>query len=259
MAFTPSQTVDDFLALLGDESADAIELADGTYHLPYVAIDIDRTRPVVVRPASGATVIFSGAHTGFDPQFGFGFNGKAGNITMQGLIFDGFTLGKQGIVQAFDAHNITLNDMIVRNSRANGTFAQPYHAWAIYLTSTPDVVPTDFTANRWTIEGTARAMGALLVYGGSRITAVGWSVSNVYYAVYATSRRGPLTDLVLDDWTISNTGGPAWGYDNVAVAIENTTGTISSIRATSSGFLLNMGAPKIADGGGNSIGVPPPP
>jgi hypothetical protein len=252
VSFTPSQSVDTFLTLLGDESADAIELTDGTYHLPYVAIDIDRTRPIVVRPAAGATVVMSGAHTGFDPQFGFGFSGKAGNITMQGLVFDGFILGQQGIIQALDCHDITLNDMVVRNSRADGTYAKPYHAWAIYLTATQTVVPTNFTANRWTIEGSARGMSALQVYGGSHVTAIGWSVSNVFYAVYASSSRGPLTNLVLDDWTISDTGGPTWGVANVSVAIENASGQFSNMHATASGGLLNMGVLKMVDGGGNS-------
>lgn len=50
---------------------------------------------------------------------------------MTGLIFDGFVLGQHGIIQACDIHDITLNDMVVRTSRANGMTAQPYHSWAM--------------------------------------------------------------------------------------------------------------------------------
>ena len=245
VSFTPSQTSSAFLTLLADESIDVIEMAAGTYHLPYMVINIDRTRSVVVQPAAGATVILSGSTIGPDPQFGFGFSGTAGNITMQDLIFDGFILGQQGIIQAFNCHDISLNDMVVRNSRSNG-IAPPDSSLAIYLTSTPTVFSTNFTANRWTIEASAGQMGALQVYGGSHVTAIGWVVSNACYAVYASgSERGPLTDLILDDWTISNTGAPAWGYDNVSVAVENASGNISNMHATTSGVLANVGSPKL--------------
>ena len=190
VSFSPSQTAATFLALLGDESNDVIELS-GTYHLPYTVINIDRKRPVVVRPAAGATVIFSGANIGSDPQFQFGDGGMAGNITMQGFTFDGYLLGQQGIVQARQVHDITLNDMVIRNSRANGTTGQPIQAWALYLSSNATTHATNFTANRWTVDGSNHQMGALQVYGGSHITATGWSVSNAYYAVYASSSRGP--------------------------------------------------------------------
>jgi hypothetical protein len=240
------------LALLGDESIDVIEL-NGTYHLPYMVINIDRTRPVLVRPSAGATVVLSGANIGSDPQFELGDGGTAGGITMQGLIFDGFVLGQQGIVQARDVHDITLNDMLVRNSRANGTTAQPYHSWAVYLSSNATARPTNFTANRWTIDGSARGISALQVYGGSHITATGWSVTNAYFAVYASSSRGPLTDFVLDGWTIYGTGGSTWGSPNVSIAIENSSGVFSNVRATNSGILKNVGTPTMTDGGGNSV------
>jgi len=251
-SFTTRDTKSTFLTLLADESVDVIEMATGTYHLPYMVINIDRTRPVMVRPAANATVVLSGAGNGFDPEFGFGFGGTAGNITMQDLIFDGFMLGQQGIIQAFNCHDISLNDMVVRNSRSNG-IVPPDSSWAIYITSTPTVFSTNFTANRWTIEATARQMGALQVYGGSHVTAIGWVVSNAYYAVYASgSERGPLTDLILDDWTISNTGAPAWGTLNASVYMENASGRFSNMHATVSGVLANVGSPKLIDGGGSS-------
>ncbi len=217
-------------------------------------IDIDRTRPVVVRPAAGATVVLSGANVGPRAQFEFGCHGVAGNITMQGLVFDGFILGQQGIIYALNCHDITLNDMVVRNSRANGTIAKPYHAWAIYLSSTSTVHSTNFTANRWTVNGSARGMSALQVYGGSHITATGWSVTNACLAVYASGSREALTDLVLDGWTISDTGAMGWGTVNgVSVYINNASGRFSNMHVMASGVLINVGTPKLIDDGGNSL------
>ena len=252
VSFTPSQTSSAFLTLLRDESVDVIEL-NGTYDLPYTIINIDRTRPVVVRPAAGATVVMSGANNGTAPQFWFGLDGRAGNITMQGLIFDGFILGQQGIIQARDCHDITLNDMVVRNSRCNGTIAKPYHSWAIYLDSTLTLHATNFTANRWTIEDSARQMSALQVYGGDYVTASGWVVNGAYLAVYASSDRGPLTNFILDDWTIHDTGGSGWAQSNLSVVFQQSSGRFSNMRATDSGALFNQGTPMLADGGGNSL------
>ena len=253
VAFRPSQSVATFLALLGNESIDVIEL-NGTYHFPCINIDIDRTRPVVVRPAEGATVVLSGANIGPRAQFEFGCHNVAGNITMQGLIFDGFILGQQGIIYALDCHDITLNDMVVCNSRADGTTAKPYQAWAIYLSSTSISHSTNFTANRWTVDGSAHGMSALQVYGGSHITANGWSVTNTCLAVYASGIRGPLTDFILDNWTISDTGALGWGTVNgVSVYISNASGRVSNMHTAASGILVNMGNPKMTDGGGNSL------
>jgi len=246
-SFTTRDTTSTFLTLLGNKFVDVIEMAGGTYHLPCINIDIERTRPVVVRPAAGATVVFSGAHLGGSGQFKIGDHGTAGNITMQGLIFDGYTLGKIGIFHIFNAHDITLNDMVVRNSRANGTSALPYHSWAVYITSTSAVIPTNISVNRWTVDGSARGMSALQVYGGSHITATGWSVANVYYAVYACSDRGPLTNFILDGWTVTNAGSSSTSlYFNAA------SGRYSNIHTTGSGVLVNLGTPKLTDGGGNS-------
>lgn len=253
VSFTTADPSSTFKTLLADETVDVVEMAAGTYHLPYMVINIDRPRPVLVRPAVGATVILSGSQIGTDPQFGFGLGGTAGNIAMQGMVFDGFILGQQGIIQALDTHDITLNDMVVRNSRCNGTTAQPYHSWAIYLSSTSTLHSTNFTANRWTVDGSSRQMGALQVYGGSHIAATGWSVANAYYAIYASSARGPLTDFVLDGWTVSNTGAPAWGTSNVSLAVENSSGTYSNMHATTSGVLLNVGSPRLTNAGGNSL------
>jgi hypothetical protein len=77
-------------------------------------------------------------------------------------------------------------------------------------------------------------------------------VSHAYYAVYVSGDE-PLTNFVLDDWTISDTGGPAWGGANVSVALQDASGRFSNMQATTSGVLLNVGSPKMTDGGGNSI------
>ncbi len=252
VSFLPGQTSSTFLTLLRDESVDVIEL-NGTYHLPYTVIDIDRARPVTVQPATGATVIFSGTSNGADPQFWFGLNGRAGNITMRGFIFDGFVLGQQGIIQARNCHDIVLNDMVVQNSRSNGTWSKPWHAWAIYLDAASTGAPSDFTANGWKIDGSGQQMSGLQICGGSHITATGWTVSNVCFAVYAAGIQHPLTGLTLDTWIISDSGAVTWTSPSVSVYMEDASGTFSNIQTRKAGILFNYGKTRMTDGGGNRV------
>jgi hypothetical protein len=237
------------MALLSDMTVDVVEMAGGTYHWPYTIINIDRSRPIVVRPATGATVVFSGSNVGGDPQFSFGFGGTAGNITLSGVTFDGYVLASQGIVQILDAHDLTLSDIHVTNSRTNGTTGSPYRSWAAYLGQYGNPVrPQRITLDRWTVVATGRQMSALQVYGGDAIHASGWNVQSAYYAIYASGSNPAITDFHLDGWTITDTGGPAWGDPNVAVAMEDAAGIYSNMTLTGSGTIKNVGVPSMVAG-----------
>ncbi len=115
--FTTSGTLAQLLALIADEGVDVIEFANGTYNLAQILIDVDRTHPLTMRPASGATVTFSpGAASG--NQFAFGTSSRAGNITMTGFVFDGYSINDTGIIGVGNSHDITVNNMTVRNCTA---------------------------------------------------------------------------------------------------------------------------------------------
>lgn len=249
--FTPDQTAATLLALLADETIDVIEMATGTYHLKCMYININRTRPIVVRPATGATVVFSSADAYQAGQFHFGRDGSASNITMEGFTFDGYTLAQAAIIWVGNAHDITLNNMVVRNSHCNGTTAQPYHSWALYLSRDAGVTSSNITANNWTVDGSTRTMSALTMGGQSHVTATGWSVSHAYWAAYVANGYGITTDVILSDWTIVDTGNT--GYEiSQAIYIGNASGIISNMHLTKSGILYNVGTPKLIDGGGNT-------
>jgi uncharacterized repeat protein (TIGR02543 family) len=194
-----------------------------------------------------------------DGQFYFGNSGgTAGNITMEGFTFDGYTLGQVGIIWVGNAHDLTLNNMVVRNSRCNGTTAQPYHSWALYLSYDAGIHPSNITADNWTVDGSVRQMSAFTMNGGSHASATGWFVSSAYYAVYASGNWGPLTEFVLDDWRVRDSGATTWEGKYVSVYFEDASGQFSNMHATNSGVLLNMGMPQMTDGGSNSIDTLPP-
>jgi hypothetical protein len=111
VTYSPGMTSSQLLSTLQDNTVDTVILQGGTYRPGSMRVNINRTRPIVVRPADGAQVTWTGNST---IQFGLG--GSASNIELDGLIFDGYSLGDTGIVWVGNAHDITLNDMTVRNS-----------------------------------------------------------------------------------------------------------------------------------------------
>lgn len=154
MTFGPTGTQAQFLALMKDMTVDVIEMGAGTYHFAgQMMINIDRSsRPLTVRPATGATVIFKGDGSGADwGQFYFGRGGQAAYITMQGFIFDGYTLAGTAVVWVGNAHHITLNNMTVRNTTAAA--GRQIYIWALYLSYDAGVSAQNITADNWTVLG----------------------------------------------------------------------------------------------------------
>ena len=160
--FTPTGTSAEFVALLTDNTVDVIQLS-GTYNLPYAVVNINRTRPVTVKgPAT-----FSGAAASPNPQWSFGFGGRAGSINFANITFDGYVLGAQGIIQILDAHDMALTDVTVRNCRTNGTTGSPFKSMGgLPRASGNPVHPVNITLDRWNVAVGGRQMSALQVYGG---------------------------------------------------------------------------------------------
>jgi hypothetical protein len=251
VSFGTSGSGSQFLALLRDETVDAIELA-GTYRLPYMVVNVNRTRPIEVRPAAGATVVFSGANVGPDPQFSFGFGGRTSNMTFTGITFDGFVLGQQGVIQTLDVRSMTFRNITVRNSRSNGSTARPYHSWAAYIAANASYHASDLTLDHWQVIASGRSMSAVSIDGGDHISVTNWTVRHAYFAIHVSPENTSISSLLLDTATIDDSGGPSWGYADVSVPMENAAGTFRDLHATNSGVLLNLGSPRMTSGGGNS-------
>ena len=119
---TPSVSAAQFVAAVQDNTTDVIELAGGTYRPGVIRLNVDRTRPVIIRPAARATAVFSGV--GSQSAFWLGFGGVAGEITFDGLVFDGFTIGTTGLFDLGHAHDITMNNIVVRNVTGPVAYSQ---------------------------------------------------------------------------------------------------------------------------------------
>jgi hypothetical protein len=245
VAFGPTGTAAQFLALMNDMTVDVLEMQAGTYHFAgQLVINIDRSsRPLTIRPAAGATVIFKGDQPGADwGQFYFGDSGgQAAYITMQGFIFDGYTLAGTAVVWVGNAHHITLNNMTVRNTTAAA--GRQIYIWALYISYDNGVAAQNITADNWTVlgDGTFSAYQVGQPVLSQHIYASGWTVSHCAFAIYVYNLA---SDLRIDSWTISDT---TWNGASVHFGDQNT-GTFSTIHATNSGGLVR-GA--MTDGGGN--------
>jgi hypothetical protein len=241
VSFGPTVTASRLLASIADNTIDVIELAGGMYTPGPVTINVARTRPLLIRPAKGATVVFAKGST---TAFAFGFaGGVAGNITMQGFIFDDYHIGATGIIWIGNAHDITLNSMTVRNSTGLGGTS-----WALYLSTDNGTGPSNIVANDWLVDGGGRTLGALQSYHNPNargVTALRWKVSNCAYTIYAHSDA---TGLDIEDWTADSCGLTTYAF--LSVILQDVGGIIKNVHSTNSGAAA-IGAPMV-DGGGNT-------
>ncbi len=240
MRLSPTATAAQFLAAIAEPSTDVLELAAGTYRPGIIYLNVDRSRPLTIRPAAGATVVFAG---GTRPAFYMGLGGVAGRITLSNIVFDGFAMGPDGIVWLGNCHDITLTGITVRNSVGTAGFS-----WALYVSTDGGSGPRNVTADNWTVDGGGRTLGGLAIGhtpAAQGVTARHWTVRNASYAIYSAT---PATGVHIDDWTIDSSGLTTFDY--LSVVFEQTAGDIRNVRATNSGKPEIL-APMV-DAGGNS-------
>lgn len=252
-AFPATGTQAQFLAALADPTIDVLELAPGTYHFAETVINIDRTdRPLIVRPAANARVIFAGDAAG-GGQFYFGLGGVAAYLAFEfgGVTFDGYTLGDTGLVWMGNANHITFDGPTIQNVTSTGS--GPIYSWALYLSVDAGVSPSFVAVDDWTVIGASHDFSALQAGHppsvAANIDARRWNVSGVAYSVYA---YGTVTDLILDDWTITNSVVADRPY--TVYFGSGVSGTYTNMHAAGSGGIESTG--KMTDGGGNSLSLP---
>ena len=242
----PNASAAQIEAVIKDTSIDTLELLPGTYTPGrQVYVNVDRSRHLLIHPKTPGTVVFKGGgrpafYIGLGGEAGWSASARGGNVTIDGLIFDGYHMGPDGIIWTGNAHDITLTHITVRNSTG-----QSDKSWALYVSTSGGRGTTNLVANYWTVDGGNRTLGAMQTYhnpNGHGIVLHHWTVKNAGYAIYAQSDA---TGLDIADWTISSSG-----YDGLSVVIRNVSGVIKNVHAT------NSDGPSIqrpmVDGGGNS-------
>jgi len=245
---TPAQ----FLALMKDMSIDVIEMAAGTYFGWHLFFDVDRTaRPLTVRPAAGATVIFddSGGETS-DGLFYPGWSSYTSNITFQGPFqVTNYVIGQTGLVSTAWVANLTFNRFVVKGTTAPTTNGQT--AWAVYVSSDGTHRGSNLTFNDWNVDNSqsGHKVSGLQIYHTPQavgISALRWTVTGGFWGIVG---RGDATAVVIDGWTIGNTVYP---FDSDSgESGRGPAGTVSNMTSTGSANAPIITSPMV-DGGGNS-------
>jgi hypothetical protein len=254
VSFGPGGSADDFVRLMADMTVDVIEIQAGTYTGWHIggsgqpAFTVLRTRPLVIRPAPSATVIFDGG--GVPSGDGWFYAGRwttqafpVGGFTFEGpFIIQNYALGQQGLVSTYWAQHVAFNGFQTR-----GITGQPggSTSWQVYVSSDGSHRGEDLTFNDWTVAATPSGnVSGFQTYHNPQavgVRAYRWSITAPHIAILSW---GDAREVDIQDWTISGCGYPV-STDGVAqgVLLGNT--------ASSCAYGPIIKAPFV-DGGGNT-------
>ena len=257
--FGPSGTQAQFTALLADMSVDVIEIAAGTYtgwHIggssqPIFAIS-RAARPLLIRPAPGAAVVWDGAGTAGDGWFYAGDWHTGGSTITDYITFDptgtggsftlqNYALGQSGLVSTFWTDHVAFNGFRVRNVTGIGQTS-----WAVYVSTDGTHRGSNLTFNNWDVAvPPGRSISGFQAYHATSglpvgITLKGWTIDGAWVAMLAW---GDVSGVDVENWTITNCG---YAVDTDGIA----AGILKNNTASGSTYAPIIKAPFI-DGGGN--------
>lgn len=250
-----ANTQEAFLALVADMAIDVIEMAAGTYSGWHdLAVNVDRTsRPLLVRPAAGAAVIWDGNAGSGDGLFYPGWSSKCAYITFDpagtggSFTIQNFALTQTGLISTAYVDHFAANGFRVVNCTAPTTNGQT--AWAVYVATDGTHRGNAQTFNDWTFDtGSDGKVNGLQLYHAPQatgVTALRWKVNqNVSTRCrWGFVGRHDATGVVIDGWQIAHTVYP---FDS-----QGPAGTVSHMTSTDSTNPPIIDSP-MTDGGGNS-------
>lgn len=264
-----SNTKAQFLTKVADMTIDVIELTSGTYTWQDVHVDTDRTaRPLTIRPALGATCNFVGPATTTGIVFSFGHVSFARHITMDGrpggtgdgsgFIFKDMDIPQAGVIECRGATDCTFKYLTFQNlSRdlSGGATPAAYKSWCFYISGAGAGNCDDIIVdNCW-----FKAPAVYRDYSGIQVASSGShgtvTISNVREMTnyhYAFAADVPITNLVLENWVMTDCGRTANASSIRILSGTDVDGSYTNIDATLSEPFVNAGIGTMTDGGGNS-------
>lgn len=252
-----------FLTLMADMTIDVIEMAAGTYVHWNLWFNIDRTsRPLLIRPAAGAAVVFSGSPVNGSGLLYPGWISKTAYITFDpagtggSFEINGYGINSTALVAPAWVDHFAANGFLVRNCTASaGASASPWQQWVVYSSGVVGTGSSNAsTFNDWEVhledDPYGYVQGAVVAgyIPTTGVTMLRWKVTasaahKPNYACYAEHVSASVAGVDVESWTITNCNFPFTANAGVAGTVKNMTST-------------GCGAPSIGspfvDGGGNS-------
>lgn len=275
LTLTAANSVADMEAAVRNMTIDVIELSDvaGNFHWQHVDCSVDRSsRPLWIRPALGSTVRFTGPATTSGIIFMVGqtvltknvtFDGRPGGLgTSSGWWFQDIALAQSGVIEPRGTLDCTFAYLTFSNLSRNLSVpgSAEYKAWCFYISAagsgSNDNLLIDhcwFKAPAVNRDVSCMTIGSSGSHGTITITNVE-ELDGYHYALAVGFGGVPVANLVLDTWTMTDTGRVS-NSSSIRIASDPgsvTDGTYSNIHATGSEPFVNAGAGTMVDGGGNS-------
>lgn len=249
-----------FEAMMADMSIDTIEIAAGTYfnwHINSKSLS-RKTRPLLVRPAPNAAVIWddTGGGTGTTGFLAFGalFGPGTPTVASDYITFDSrgtggsftirnYNLGSFGLIYLGWFDHLQFNGFTIRNCSGTGGLSH-----SLYVASDDVHTSTNLVANDWNIAGSPNLTGFQTYHqpNVNGFVAQNWMVDNVWRAAYIWANAKNVT---VNGWTINNTARVFDTYETSTGVISNCHSINGGVIAPGKGDWLNL---NILDGGGNS-------
>jgi hypothetical protein len=265
-----------FLSLFGNMAYDIIEMQDGQYDNWQLDIkNVSRAaRPLTIRPASGANVVWDGSGLGAGTNGPFNFNALPGpgtpGFVMDYITFDpagtggsftiqNYHIGSFGLILTGWVDHMTLNGFNIVNCSGVASQNQSH---CLYVNSDLVHHGTNLTANDWTVVGDgARTLNGLQTFHNpniSGLTANNWTVSNLHRWAYIW---GDATGVTMSGWNGTNCDATVDAI--VDLPNNNASGVVSGSNGHGSCGPLSRGtynsggnfwssAGNVLDGGGNT-------
>jgi hypothetical protein len=257
--FPASGTATQFVALMADMTIDVIEMAPGTHSGWHLYVRLDRSaRPLLIRPAPGAAVVFQGDSSGSGLLYlgaNVGLPGYPTSATAA-ITFDaagtggsftatGYTLGATGLVYTGWVHHVAVNGLIVRNitGAAGGSTSH-----ALYVSSDDTHRSSGIVANGWDVQLT-HLVNAVQTYHNPSVDGLqlhGWNVSGCNRAGYIWADA---TAVDIDGWTINSCNVTFDAQQTAAGTVKNTRAVSSGTTTPGHGYWTD---PALTAGGGNA-------
>lgn len=260
---TASNTKADFQTACANLSYDAVLLSNaaGNFNWQDVRIDVDRTsNPLEVRPVAGHAVVFDGNPTTSGIIISVGQTILTKYLTLTGRsgswTFQDHNLAQSAVIEPRGSDNCSFTYLTFQNIRRDATVldSQPYKSYCFYISGAGAGSNSNLLIDNCRFKAPAVYRDVSCMQIASSGSHSNITISNVLEMTnyhYGLSVDVPVTGMLLDTWTMTDTGRTATPA-SIRFFPANINGTYKNIAATLSDPLLNNSTGTVTNGGGNS-------